>query len=984
MNMSIKLIFLLVAVLAFNAEFYGPERRSASALLGDIAVGAIREGIGRIRNLRKGIRQHIRQRMCEIVRQGKIYVEPCENGQYQQQQQGQQQQYPQQQQQQQRQYQQQYPQTNQRYEEEPRTPIKEEVIIEEVRRPHRHHRNRHRNRHRDRPHKTVIVEETVVQPVIRGGGRRQQERFQDESDVIEHRVQPETVVKEMEDEGEPIRGRRPLPGGNRRPGGKAGKQTQNNNGGGPHRAGLGEPCQTNRGIAGLCMPPSYCYSQYSTVEDFRSNICELSINAPFLPGRSGICCPKEEPAIDALDLPIRVPQLIRPTSNVRFISLEDINTGAKEAQAFIAKEIQKENNLIRRGMVQRHGTMQSMHQAFFGGFDPVQFRLTKGGFISLVTTVIIMNKFKLSKEDARDGLTKYSIENTDLEQFCIKEPDCFQTKYRTMDGSCNNLQRPLWGKSNTAFERLLPPEYNDGLHEPRQNVPEPRYTLMLMQWGQFMDHDLTLAASTRAANGQGIVCCDGNQNPIDHHACFPIAIPRDDRFYSRFNQRCMHFVRNSPSPRTGCSLGHREQMNTLTHVIDASMVYGSSLERAKELRTFQDGRMKTSFIHNQPFLPFNRNSNTSDDCTINPRETNQFKCFEAGDGRVNEQTGLTMIHTLLLREHNRIAGILREQHPNRNRWNDEVLYQETRRIVAAEIQHITYNEWFPIVLGRKVMKLYNILPKTFGYTKDYNPRINPNVLNEFATAAYRFHSLIQGTFLLMDENGQIKHRLSLHHLFNNPKTIYMPNAFDQYLNGFTTEPSESWDKFFSDKITNHLFEEPNSGFGMDLVALNIQRGRDHGLPGYNSYRKLCGLHGLRSFRDLEQVMESGSTNMFSRLYKHVDDIDLFIAGAHERPLPDALIGPTFACIVAEQARRSKMGDRFWYENGGLPQSFRPQQLNEIRKASLASLICDNADSISKVQPLAFLRPGGFNQKVPCDQISRMNLDPWQNEKLWDE
>lgn len=113
---------------------------------------------------------------------------------------------------------------------------------------------------------------------------------------------------------------------------------------------------------------------------------------------------------------------------------------------------------------------------------------------------------------------------------------------------------------------------------------------------------------------------------------------------------------------------------------------------------------------------------------------------------------------------------------------------------------------------------------------------------------------------------------------------------------------------------------------MDLVALNIQRGRDHGLPGYNSYSKLCGLHGLRSFRDLEQVMESGSTNMFSRLYKHVDDIDLFIAGAHERPLPDALIGPTFACIVAEQARRSKMGDRFWYENGGLPQSFRPRKI----------------------------------------------------------
>ena len=77
-------------------------------------------------------------------------------------------------------------------------------------------------------------------------------------------------------------------------------------------------------------------------------------------------------------------------------------------------------------------------------------------------------RFKLSKEEARDGLYKYSIENTDLEQYCIKEPDCIQSKYRSIDGSCNNAQRPLWGKSNTAFERLLPPEYDDGLHEPRK------------------------------------------------------------------------------------------------------------------------------------------------------------------------------------------------------------------------------------------------------------------------------------------------------------------------------------------------------------------------------------------------------------------------------------------------------------------------------------------------------------------------------------
>jgi len=105
----------------------------------------------------------------------------------------------------------------------------------------------------------------------------------------------------------------------------------------------------------------------------------------------------------------------------------------------------------------------------------------------------------------------------------------------------------------------------------------------------------------------------------------------------------------------------------------------------------------------------------------------------------------------------------------------------------------------------------------------------------------------------------------------------------------------------------------------------VQRGRDHGLPGYNHYRKICGLPALTSFRDLDQYMPEGSAATFSKIYRHVDDIDLFIGGVHETPLPDAVIGPTFGCIVAEQSRRSKVGDRFWYENGGLPQSFRASE-----------------------------------------------------------
>lgn len=144
---------------------------------------------------------------------------------------------------------------------------------------------------------------------------------------------------------------------------------------------------------------------------------------------------------------------------------------------------------------------------------------------------------------------------------------------------------------------------------------------------------------------------------------------------------------------------------------------------------------------NTEFLPTER-ANQTGDCSLNEAEQRRFKCFLAGDVRVNEQPGLTMIHNLLVREHNRVADILKGIN---RKWNDETVFQEARRIVIAQIQHITYNEFLPIVLGRTVMKQYGILPKSFGFTKDYDPKVSPNILNEFSTAAYRFHSLVQAS-----------------------------------------------------------------------------------------------------------------------------------------------------------------------------------------------------------------------------------------------
>lgn len=87
-------------------------------------------------------------------------------------------------------------------------------------------------------------------------------------------------------------------------------------------------------------------------------------------------------------------------------------------------------------------------------------------------------------------------------------------KYRTPDGSCNNLRNPMWGMAFSPFERLMYPEYDDGVNEPKTKgasgrpLPNPRvvstsvvlnqdspsrgYSLLLMQYGQFLDHDMTL------------------------------------------------------------------------------------------------------------------------------------------------------------------------------------------------------------------------------------------------------------------------------------------------------------------------------------------------------------------------------------------------------------------------------------------------------------------------------------------------------------
>ncbi|CDW55319.1 An peroxidase domain containing protein, partial [Trichuris trichiura] len=541
--------------------------------------------------------------------------------------------------------------------------------------------------------------------------------------------------------------------------------------------------------------------------------------------------------------------------------------------------------------------------------------------------------------------------------------------YRTITGWCNNLKNPSNGMAFSPFRRLLKPAYNDGFSEPRKfssdgsplpsprkvanvmhpskNVIHKKYSHFLMMFGQFLDHDMTHTPMTVAPDGSLLECSACNSSETVSSSCWPIPIPNDDPYFPPTmpdgSPRCMHFVRSLIGQLT---LGYREQLNQLTSYIDASNVYGSNDCTASDLRLFTQGKLNytRTFPGIQHGLPFGFRD---PDC-----KSHADKCFMAGDIRVNENSGLMVPHILFVSEHNRIADRL--YHLN-SFWSDEKIYQETRKIIGAVMQHITFKEWLPKVLGNKLMDKYGLQLKSNGYYDGYDQLCDATIANEFATAAFRFgHTLIREDFLLIHpQHHSFVDQIRLKNMFFNitPLQEYNSGGVQLIAAGLLRSPSMAFDRYINQDLRNHLFEFKETPFsGMDLPALNIQRARDHGIPGYNAYRQLCGLPKAKHFTDLVDSMDDDAVRAFSNLYHHVDDIDLFPGLISERSLPGALVGPTLGCIIGEQMKKLRNCDRFWYENNIPENRFTPGQLAEIRKTSLAGIICNNMDRVKKIQP----------------------------------
>lgn len=169
-------------------------------------------------------------------------------------------------------------------------------------------------------------------------------------------------------------------------------------------------------------------------------------------------------------------------------------------------------------------------------------------------------------------------------------------------------------------------------------------------------------------------------------------------------------------------------------------------------------------------------------------------------------------------------------------------------------------------------------------------------------------------------------------------------------------------------------------YGLDLRAVDIMRGRDHGLPFYNDMRERCHLPRIQNFSDLANVMPAGSAKTLSTFYDDVDDIELSVGGVLEDSIGSSSVGPTFSCILAYQYNAARVGDRFFYENNGTMNGceFLPSQINEIKKMTLAKIFCQNVPSMTQIQPNIFKVVSAYNPLMPCSKIADIDFSKWKN------
>ncbi|KAL1465565.1 hypothetical protein WDU94_005122 [Cyamophila willieti] len=570
--------------------------------------------------------------------------------------------------------------------------------------------------------------------------------------------------------------------------------------------------------------------------------------------------------------------------------------------------------------------------------------------------------------------------------------------YRTFDGSCNNLQHPSWGMANTGHVRLLSANYADGKSKYRvssvdkSELPSPRllrtllfkakpptdiHTRAFLTFSQIIAHDVTSNPES-----PGPKCCSPSgselvqpQPPI----CRPITIPANDTYYAPFKRTCMEY--RASLQLSSCPLNNKVMQPILlnSHYIDGSVIYGSGDKKAKSLRTNQGGKLVVVMKGDTPVLPPFQDlpvATSKSECPLDP--TN---CYDSGDPRVNQNLDLVAQTLALYRFHNYLADKLAVVKPGAS---DEELYQTGRKIMGGVLQHITYNDILPALLGKEYVSSVGLAPES-GYSKAYSPDTNPATLADLVAAAFRsLHTYIPDKIDFVKEDRTVAKSIPFSESLHNPGPVFtVKNNFDDLLRGQATQLQEKADSFMTEEITNKFFDNDvpdvlNHKFGDDLAARDIQRGRDFGLQPYNDYRELCGFSRAKTFDDFKDNINPETIAILKSVYKSVDDVDFYAGAFSETFLPGTLTTPTFRCVIAEAFSRYKKADRFFYLNADHPGSLTLDQIKTIQSISLAHIFCGGSVGIVSMQPDALHPASPTNKLTPCaDLLKQIDLNSFK-------
>ena len=464
--------------------------------------------------------------------------------------------------------------------------------------------------------------------------------------------------------------------------------------------------------------------------------------------------------------------------------------------------------------------------------------------------------------------------------------------YRPIDGTYVDVLHPFENAAGTDFIRLGSAHFvgDDGLRfadlNPRMisnvvvgqgdpTIPMPEnFSGMMYAWGQFLDHDLDLA-------------------PQDGMRAIDIQVPDGDPVFG--DGASIAMTRAVVDENSGLPI------NSVTGWLDGSQVYGSTAAVAASLRD-SGGYLK---VENNS-LP-----------VVNGQ-------FLAGDVRAAENPSLTALQVLFVREHNWQVDRLKDAHPN---WDGDKLYQEARAIVTAELANITYTEFLPKLVGDRIDP----------YT-GYKPEVDATISVEFAGAAFRFgHSIVSGDTERIDNDGNVTGPAEIplrDAFFMAPDDFNAFGGADGFLRHLAAEASQTMDVRIVEDLRNFLFDPP---VGMDLAAINIQRGRDLGLGTLNETRQDLGLEPYTTF---EQITNDAATvAAMKTAFGTPDNVDLWTGGLAEQHAPGSLLGPTFTTIIADQFERLRDGDPFYFEN-----ALDPADVLMVQNTTLSDIITRNTDA----------------------------------------